>query len=90
MAAQEAAAEAAAAEEAALRGSVVKSPSDYSQQSYELFIGQEKGNPDDNNREKMSIRSDSLSHCRRPRRVSNVSRHSTLLSLLFALEIKLL
>ncbi|XP_073989252.1 sodium voltage-gated channel paralytic isoform X5 [Rhodnius prolixus] len=44
--------------------SVAKSPSDFSAHSYELFIGQEKGNVDDNNREKMSIRSDSLSQGR--------------------------
>uniref|UniRef100_A0A146LU77 Sodium channel protein n=2 Tax=Lygus hesperus TaxID=30085 RepID=A0A146LU77_LYGHE len=56
-----AAAEAAAEAEA---GSMAKSPSDFSAHSYELFIGQEKGNVDDNNREKMSIRSDSLSQGR--------------------------
>lgn len=33
-------------------------PTAFSCQSYELFVGQEKGNIDDNNREKMSIRSD--------------------------------
>lgn len=49
-AAREAAAAAAAAE------SIVKSPSDFSCHSYELFVGQEKGN-DDNNKERMSIRS---------------------------------
>ncbi|XP_066904493.1 sodium channel protein para isoform X5 [Halyomorpha halys] len=54
----------AAAEAAAEAGSVIKSPSDFSAHSYELFIGQEKGNIDDNNREKMSIRSESLSHGR--------------------------
>lgn len=74
---REAAAELAAAEAEA--GSVVKSPSDFSAHSYELFIGQEKGNIDDNNREKMSIRSDSLSQGRpntagsRNRKVSVVS-----------------
>ncbi|XP_066993816.2 sodium channel protein para [Anabrus simplex] len=36
---------------------VVKSPSDFSCHSYELFVNQEKGN-DDNNKEKMSIRSE--------------------------------
>jgi hypothetical protein len=36
-----------------------KSPSDFSCHSYELFVGQEKGN-DDNNKEKMSIRSEGL------------------------------
>lgn len=54
----------AAAEAALEAGSVIKSPSDFSAHSYELFIGQEKGNIDDNNREKMSIRSESLSHGR--------------------------
>lgn len=36
---------------------LVKSPSDFSCHSYELFVGQEKGN-DDNNKEKMSIKSE--------------------------------
>ncbi|XP_068993505.1 sodium voltage-gated channel paralytic isoform X2 [Neodiprion pinetum] len=49
-AAREAAAAAAAADQ------IVKSPSDFSCHSYELFVGQEKGN-DDNNKERMSIRS---------------------------------
>nr|CAD7424705.1 unnamed protein product [Timema monikensis] len=54
-----AAAHAEAAENAAriAAGHVVKSPSDFSCHSYELFVGQEKGN-DDNNKEKMSIRSE--------------------------------
>ncbi|KAH8347631.1 hypothetical protein KR067_008940 [Drosophila pandora] len=51
----QAAAEAAAAEEAALHPEMAKSPT-YSCISYELFVGGEKGN-DDNNKEKMSIRS---------------------------------
>ncbi len=38
---------------------MAKSPSDISCLSYELFVGQEKGN-DDNNKEKMSIRSEGL------------------------------
>lgn len=38
---------------------MAKSPSDFSCHSYELFVGQEKGN-DDNNKEKMSIRSEGL------------------------------
>ncbi|XP_063225568.1 sodium channel protein para isoform X2 [Bacillus rossius redtenbacheri] len=38
-------------------GGVAQSPSDFSCHSYELFVGQEKGN-DDNNKEKMSIRSE--------------------------------
>ncbi|XP_075226668.1 sodium voltage-gated channel paralytic [Lycorma delicatula] len=59
-----AAANAAAAAHAAEGGSVAKSPSDFSCHSYELFVGQEKGNMDDNNKEKMSIRSDSLSQGR--------------------------
>ena len=49
----EARAEAAAA---AAASHLVKSPSDFSCHSYELFVGQEKGN-DDNNKERMSIRS---------------------------------
>lgn len=72
----------AAEREAALiagdAASVAKSPSDMSCASYELFVGQEKGNTDDNNREKMSIRSDSLSQGRpstgqKVRKVSTVS-----------------
>ncbi|XP_017056008.1 sodium channel protein para isoform X34 [Drosophila ficusphila] len=51
----QAAADAAAAEEAALHPEMAKSPT-YSCISYELFVGGEKGN-DDNNKEKMSIRS---------------------------------
>lgn len=59
-----AAAERAEAAAAAERGDVVenvedtaKSPSNSSWQSYELFVGQEKGN-DDNNKERISIQSD--------------------------------
>lgn len=57
-------AERRAAEEASAvanrNNSVAKSPSECSSQSYELFVGQEKGTVDDN-KEKMSIRSDTLS-----------------------------
>lgn len=51
---QAAAAEAAAYAEA----HPAKSPSDSSCQSYELFVNQERGNQDDNTRERMSLRSD--------------------------------
>lgn len=51
---------AAAANEANRSNSIAKSPSEHSCHSYELFIGQEKGVVDDN-KEKMSIRSDTLS-----------------------------
>lgn len=51
---------AAAAAAAGPQGNGTKSPSEYSCHSYELFVGQEKGNVDDN-KEKMSIRSDTLS-----------------------------
>lgn len=54
-AAAQAAADAAEAAEAALHPEMAKSPT-YSCISYELFVGAEKGN-DDNNKEKMSIRS---------------------------------
>lgn len=54
--AQAAAREAAAAAATAAADQIVKSPSDFSCHSYELFVGQEKGN-DDNNKEKISIRS---------------------------------
>lgn len=89
LAAQAAAREAAAQ---AAAGNVVKSPSDFSCHSYELFVGQEKGN-DDNNKEKMSIRSeggDSLSEHRsragagpngKVRKVSAVSRQIIILFL---------
>jgi len=65
-AAREAAREAAAAAE-----QIVKSPSDFSCHSYELFVGQEKGN-DDNNKEKMSIRSiESVSDQRHLKQINN-------------------
>lgn len=51
---QAAAAQAAAYAEA----HPAKSPSDFSCQSYELFVNQERGNQDDNTRERMSLRSD--------------------------------
>ncbi|KAL7020839.1 hypothetical protein ACKWTF_011658 [Chironomus riparius] len=54
-----AAAAAAAAQAAMEPEQIAKSPSDFSCHSYELFVGQEKGN-DDNNKEKMSIRSEGL------------------------------
>lgn len=59
-----AAARAAAAAEAANEAAnphheMAKSPSDFSCHSYEIFVSQEKGN-DDNNKEKMSIRSEGL------------------------------
>ncbi|CAH0562424.1 unnamed protein product [Brassicogethes aeneus] len=61
------AAEAAAA--AAEAGpDIVKSPSDFSCHSYELFVGQAKGH-DDNNKEKMSIRSEGLDSVSEQRRI---------------------
>lgn len=82
---QAAAAEAAAYAEA----HPAKSPSDFSCQSYELFVNQERGNQDDNTRERMSLRSDPFQdsvstqpthkpadthhESRRPRKVSMVS-----------------
>ncbi|XP_054288733.1 sodium channel protein para-like isoform X6 [Macrosteles quadrilineatus] len=77
-----AAAAAAAAREAGEVASVAKSPSDMSCASYELFVNQEKGNADDNNKEKMSIRSDSLSQGRpstgqKVRKVSAVALRKT-------------
>ncbi|KAG5673889.1 hypothetical protein PVAND_003895 [Polypedilum vanderplanki] len=54
-----AAAAAASAQAAMEPEQIAKSPSDFSCHSYELFVGQEKGN-DDNNKEKMSIRSEGL------------------------------
>lgn len=57
--AAQAAAAAAAAEAENNMQNMAKSPSDFSCHSYELFVGQEKGN-DDNNKEKMSIRSEGL------------------------------
>ncbi|XP_076261232.1 sodium voltage-gated channel paralytic isoform X20 [Rhynchophorus ferrugineus] len=58
-AAAEEAARAAAAGAAAGSTDIVKSPSDFSCHSYELFVNQPKGQ-DDNNKEKMSIRSEGL------------------------------
>lgn len=82
--------EVAAAAEAAAYAEAhpAKSPSDFSCQSYELFVNQERGAQDDNTRERMSLRSDPFqdsvstqpthkpdSHhdARRPRKVSMVS-----------------
>ncbi|KAL3289573.1 hypothetical protein HHI36_022987 [Cryptolaemus montrouzieri] len=68
-AAQQAADEAAGAA-AAIEGHTgfVKSPSDFSDHSYELFVGQEKGY-DDNNKERISIRSDGLDSVSEQRRI---------------------
>lgn len=79
---------AAAAEAAAYaEAHPAKSPS-FSCQSYELFVNQERGNQDDNTRERMSLRSDPFqdsvstqpahkpdphSEARRQRKVSMVS-----------------
>lgn len=83
--------EVAAAAEAAAYAEAhpAKSPSDFSCQSYELFVNQERGNQDDNTRERMSLRSDPFQDSvstqpthkpatehhdsRRPRKVSMVS-----------------
>lgn len=68
---------------------MAKSPSNSSWQSYELFVGQEKGN-DDNNKERISIQSDggdSLSEQRsrlnasKARKISSVSKLCFLLKL---------
>ncbi|CAG9828334.1 unnamed protein product, partial [Diabrotica balteata] len=63
--AREAAAAALAAENCP---DIVKSPSDFSCHSYELFVGQAKGH-DDNNKEKMSIRSEGLDSVSEQRRI---------------------
>ncbi|CAH1103074.1 unnamed protein product [Psylliodes chrysocephalus] len=67
-----AAEEAREAREAALHAEncpdIVKSPSDFSCHSYELFVGQAKGH-DDNNKEKMSIRSEGLDSVSEQRRI---------------------
>ncbi|XP_066158520.1 sodium channel protein para isoform X2 [Euwallacea fornicatus] len=47
---------------------IVKSPSDFSCHSYELFVNQPKGQ-DDNNKEKMSIRSEGLDSVSEQRRI---------------------
>ncbi|XP_057653280.1 sodium channel protein para isoform X2 [Diorhabda carinulata] len=68
-AAAEEAREAAAANLAAENcPDIVKSPSDFSCHSYELFVGQAKGH-DDNNKEKMSIRSEGLDSVSEQRRI---------------------
>ncbi|XP_076221580.1 sodium voltage-gated channel paralytic isoform X38 [Nomia melanderi] len=69
LAAQAAAREAAAAASHAA-DQIVKSPSNFSCQSYELFVGQERGN-DDNNKERMSIRSIESD------RVKQINNHTT-------------
>ncbi|XP_052752150.1 sodium channel protein para isoform X10 [Galleria mellonella] len=56
--AREAHARAAAEAAAYAEAHPTKSPSDFSCQSYELFVNQERGNQDDNTRERMSLRSD--------------------------------
>ncbi|XP_032685136.1 sodium channel protein para isoform X29 [Odontomachus brunneus] len=70
LAAQAAAREAAAAAAVAAAEQIVKSPSDFSCHSYELFVGQEKGN-DDNNKEKMSIRSIESASDQRHKQINN-------------------
>lgn len=73
LAAQAAAREAAAHAAVTATDQIVKSPSDFSCHSYELFVGQEKGN-DDNNKERMSIRSiESVSE----HRVKQINNHTT-------------
>ncbi|XP_076261228.1 sodium voltage-gated channel paralytic isoform X17 [Rhynchophorus ferrugineus] len=67
-AAAEEAARAAAAGAAAGSTDIVKSPSDFSCHSYELFVNQPKGQ-DDNNKEKMSIRSEGLDSVSEQRRI---------------------
>lgn len=65
---------------------IVKSPSEFSCHSYELFVGQEKGH-DDNNKEKMSIRSEGLDSVSEQRRVptnSNNTRKVSTVSVLTA------
>ncbi|XP_065166084.1 sodium channel protein para isoform X6 [Atheta coriaria] len=54
---------------------IVKSPSEFSCHSYELFVGQEKGH-DDNNKEKMSIRSEGLDSVSEQRRVPTNSNNT--------------
>lgn len=65
---------------------IVKSPSDLSCGSYELFIGQEKGH-EDNNKEKMSIRSEGLDSVSEQRRIhpnpGNMRKVSTVSVLIF-------
>ncbi|XP_015436344.1 PREDICTED: sodium channel protein para [Dufourea novaeangliae] len=70
LAAQAAAREAAAQAAANAADHIVKSPSNFSCQSYELFVGQERGN-DDNNKERMSIRSIESD------RVKQINNHTT-------------
>lgn len=66
----QAAARDAAAAAAIAAEQIVKSPSDFSCHSYELFVGQEKGN-DDNNKEKMSIRSIESASDQRHKQINN-------------------
>lgn len=92
-AAREAAAaarEAAAREAAVAAEQIVKSPSDFSCHSYELFVGQEKGN-DDNNKEKMSIRSiESVSDQRHLKQINNNHSAANKVRKVSAVSIRLL
>lgn len=54
-------------------GNIVKSSSAYSCHSYESFVGQANGQ-DDNNKEKISIRSEGLDSVSEHRRVPNLSK----------------
>lgn len=54
---------------------IAKSPSDFSCHSYELFVGQEKVN--DDNKEKMSIRSEGLEPVNEMSRPQGASTGST-------------
>lgn len=69
-AAEEAKEAAANAVLAAENANIVHSPSNFSCHSYELFVGQPKGH-DDNNKEKMSIRSEGLDSVSERRRIPN-------------------
>ncbi|KAL0271720.1 UNVERIFIED_CONTAM: hypothetical protein PYX00_008718 [Menopon gallinae] len=72
-AAAERAEAAAAHERGEVPGDLAKSPSDFSCQSYELFVQQEKGN-DDNNKERISIQSEGGDSIREQRARLNANK----------------
>lgn len=53
-----------------------KSPSDFSCQSYEMYVGQDRGPGDDGNREKMSLRSASITSQDKHSDTTSMDRHS--------------
>lgn len=53
-----------------------KSPSDFSCQSYDMFTGQDRGVGDENHRDKMSLRSASITSQDKQSDTTSMGRHS--------------